>query len=86
MRSAVWAWVWAWAWASVGAGALATHAQQPRCEEITIPMCRGIGYNLTAFPNALDHDTQEEAGLEVCCRLTYSMPNRFVTPKDKFVH
>ncbi|CAH2039905.1 unnamed protein product, partial [Iphiclides podalirius] len=39
--------------------------QQPRCEEITIPMCRGIGYNLTSFPNALDHDTQEEAGLEV---------------------
>ncbi|XP_013134496.1 PREDICTED: frizzled-2-like [Papilio polytes] len=44
-----------------GCGAL----QQPRCEEITIPMCRGIGYNLTSFPNALDHDTQEEAGLEV---------------------
>ncbi|XP_068618491.1 frizzled-2 [Battus philenor] len=39
--------------------------QQPRCEEITIPMCRGIGYNLTSFPNALDHDTQDEAGLEV---------------------
>ncbi|XP_053606418.1 frizzled-2 [Plodia interpunctella] len=39
--------------------------QQPRCEEIVIPMCRGIGYNLTSFPNALDHDTQEEAGLEV---------------------
>lgn len=46
--------------AAGGAGAL-----QPRCEEITIPMCRGIGYNLTSFPNALDHDTQEEAGLEV---------------------
>ncbi|XP_013172432.1 PREDICTED: frizzled-2 [Papilio xuthus] len=45
----------------VGCSAL----QQPRCEEITIPMCRGIGYNLTSFPNALDHDTQEEAGLEV---------------------
>lgn len=42
-----------------------TSAEQPRCEEITIPMCRGIGYNLTSFPNALDHDTQEEAGLEV---------------------
>ncbi|XP_031768556.2 frizzled-2 [Galleria mellonella] len=42
---------------------LALH--QPRCEEIVIPMCRGIGYNLTSFPNALDHDTQEEAGLEV---------------------
>ncbi|XP_076282071.1 frizzled 2 isoform X1 [Lasioglossum baleicum] len=36
-----------------------------RCEEITIPMCRGIGYNLTAMPNELNHDTQEEAGMEV---------------------
>ncbi|XP_014206872.1 frizzled-5-like [Copidosoma floridanum] len=36
-----------------------------RCEEITIPMCRGIGYNFTAMPNELNHDTQEEAGLEV---------------------
>ncbi|CAK1550891.1 unnamed protein product [Leptosia nina] len=57
--------VWAWAWAVVlSVGGLAG-ALQPRCEEITIPMCRGIGYNLTSFPNALDHDTQEEAGLEV---------------------
>ncbi|OAD57548.1 Frizzled-2 [Eufriesea mexicana] len=32
-----------------------------RCEEIMIPMCQGIGYNLTAMPN----DNQEEAGLEV---------------------
>lgn len=36
-----------------------------RCEEIKIPMCRGIGYNLTSFPNDMNHDTQEEAGLEV---------------------
>ena len=36
-----------------------------RCEEVTIPMCRGIGYNLTSMPNELNHDTQEEAGLEV---------------------
>ncbi|KZC09539.1 Frizzled-5 [Dufourea novaeangliae] len=28
-------------------------------------MCRGIGYNLTAMPNELNHDTQEEAGMEV---------------------
>ena len=35
------------------------------CEEITIPMCRGIGYNLTYMPNQFLHDTQEEAGLEV---------------------
>lgn len=36
-----------------------------RCEEIAIPMCRGIGYNMTSMPNELNHDTQEEAGLEV---------------------
>lgn len=36
-----------------------------RCQEITIPMCRGIGYNWTSMPNSLHHDTQEEAGLEV---------------------
>lgn len=55
-------WVW---WAVVGALVAGGGALQPRCQEITIPMCRGIGYNLTSFPNALDHDTQEEAGLEV---------------------
>lgn len=37
----------------------------PRCEEITIPMCRGIPYNMTSFPNDLNHEQQEEAGLEV---------------------
>lgn len=36
-----------------------------RCEEITIPMCRGINYNFTSFPNEFNHDTQDEAGLEV---------------------
>lgn len=36
-----------------------------RCEEITIPMCRGIGYNWTSMPNSLHHESQEEAGLEV---------------------
>lgn len=36
-----------------------------RCEDITIPMCRGIGYNMTSMPNQLNHETQEEAGLEV---------------------
>ena len=35
------------------------------CQEITIPMCRNIGYNLTRMPNQFNHDTQEEAGLEV---------------------
>ncbi|XP_043988827.1 frizzled-5 isoform X1 [Gambusia affinis] len=35
------------------------------CEPITVPMCKGIGYNLTYMPNIFNHDTQEEVGLEV---------------------
>ncbi|XP_028820357.1 frizzled-5 [Denticeps clupeoides] len=35
------------------------------CEPITVPMCKGIGYNLTYMPNLFNHDTQEEVGLEV---------------------
>ena len=35
------------------------------CEEITVPMCQGIGYNKTYMPNSFHHDNQEEAGLEV---------------------
>lgn len=38
---------------------------ESRCEEITIPMCIGIGYNHTRMPNELNHENQEEAGLEV---------------------
>lgn len=40
-------------------------ASNSRCEQISIPMCRGIGYNLTSMPNELNHESQEEAGLEV---------------------
>lgn len=39
--------------------------EESRCEEITLPMCLGIGYNYTRMPNEMNHDTQEEAGLEV---------------------
>ncbi|XP_067892182.1 frizzled-5-like [Heterodontus francisci] len=35
------------------------------CQEITVPMCKGIGYNLTYMPNQFNHDSQDEAGLEV---------------------
>ncbi|XP_068101065.1 frizzled-5 [Hyperolius riggenbachi] len=35
------------------------------CQEITVPMCKGIGYNHTYMPNQFNHDTQDEAGLEV---------------------
>ncbi|XP_055371822.1 frizzled-2-like [Condylostylus longicornis] len=40
-------------------------SENSKCEVITTPMCRGIGYNLTSFPNEMNHETQEEAGLEV---------------------
>lgn len=30
-----------------------------------MPLCRGIGYNYTYMPNQFNHDTQDEAGLEV---------------------
>ncbi|XP_067934529.1 frizzled-2-like [Watersipora subatra] len=35
------------------------------CEPITIPLCKGIGYNQTFMPNMLGHETQTDAGLEV---------------------
>ncbi|XP_022239628.1 frizzled-5-like [Limulus polyphemus] len=36
-----------------------------QCEEISIPMCKDIGYNATSMPNPFYHTTQEEAGFEV---------------------
>ncbi|CAL8070046.1 unnamed protein product [Orchesella dallaii] len=36
-----------------------------RCQEITIPMCKSIRYNYTTMPNPFNHETQDEAGLEV---------------------
>ncbi|CAH1790359.1 unnamed protein product [Owenia fusiformis] len=44
-----------------------SNEDKPRkCQEITIPMCKDIpGYNLTYMPNEFNHDSQEEAGLEV---------------------
>lgn len=41
------------------------HGKVKRCQKIKIPMCKDIGYNLTYTPNMLNHDTQEEAALEV---------------------
>jgi hypothetical protein len=46
-------------------GAWRERNDRRECEHITIPMCRGIGYNLTYMPNQFNHETQEEAGLEV---------------------
>jgi len=36
-----------------------------RCEPITIPLCKDIQYNETIMPNLLNHQKQEDAGLEV---------------------
>lgn len=35
-----------------------------KCQDITLPLCKDIGYNKTAFPNKFLHDTEAEAGLE----------------------
>uniref|UniRef100_A0A8C3PKB0 Frizzled class receptor 9 n=1 Tax=Calidris pygmaea TaxID=425635 RepID=A0A8C3PKB0_9CHAR len=36
-----------------------------RCQPVDIPMCRGIGYNLTRMPNLLGHESQREAALKL---------------------
>lgn len=36
-----------------------------RCEPITSWMCESIGYNFTTFPNAMNHQTQEDAHLDM---------------------
>uniref|UniRef100_A0A8C6WT09 Frizzled class receptor 9b n=1 Tax=Neogobius melanostomus TaxID=47308 RepID=A0A8C6WT09_9GOBI len=36
-----------------------------KCEPIEIPMCQGIGYNLTRMPNFMDHDDQKEAAIKL---------------------
>ncbi|XP_070562716.1 uncharacterized protein [Ptychodera flava] len=43
----------------------ATKIERPRCEPLTIPLCQGLGYNETIFPNILNHESQEEAAFEV---------------------
>ncbi|XP_072910933.1 frizzled-8a [Hemitrygon akajei] len=40
-------------------------AKELSCQEITVPLCKGIGYNYTYMPNQFNHDSQDEAGLEV---------------------
>lgn len=36
-----------------------------KCQQITVPFCMDIQYNRTIMPNLLNHQKQEEAGLEV---------------------
>lgn len=40
--------------------------QEPKkCEAITVPMCENMDYNQTSMPNQFNHETQEEAAMEV---------------------
>lgn len=36
-----------------------------KCEPISIPLCKDIAYNQTIMPNLLQHQKQDDAGLEV---------------------
>jgi len=39
--------------------------KEANCEPLTIPLCQGLEYNHTIFPNMLNHTSQAEAALEV---------------------
>ncbi|KAM9476097.1 frizzled-10 [Clarias gariepinus] len=36
-----------------------------RCQEISIPLCKDIGYNLTVMPNLMGHENQIEASIKL---------------------
>lgn len=36
-----------------------------KCQVISIPLCKDLPYNWTIMPNLLNHQKQEDAGLEV---------------------
>lgn len=38
--------------------------KEQKCEEITVPMCRNMEYNMTTMPNQFNHETQQEAAAE----------------------
>ncbi|NXW29471.1 FZD8 protein, partial [Phaetusa simplex] len=50
---------------AASAASSSSSAKELSCQEITVPLCKGIGYNYTYMPNQFNHDTQDEAGLEV---------------------
>lgn len=54
-----------------GAGGSGGVWPQRKCVDITVPLCRGIGYNQTYMPNEFHQETQEEIAMEV--RLTLAL-------------
>ncbi|XP_056296961.1 frizzled-9b [Pseudoliparis swirei] len=43
----------------------AERGRPAKCEPVSIPMCAGIGYNLTRMPNFLNHGDQREAAAKL---------------------
>ena len=41
-----------------------TLASAGKCEKIQIPFCKQLGYNLTIFPNNLEHENQNDARID----------------------
>ncbi|XP_043927901.1 frizzled-9-like [Protopterus annectens] len=39
--------------------------KEAKCEPIEIPMCQGIGYNMTRMPNYMGHENQKEAAIKL---------------------
>lgn len=39
--------------------------REAKCEAIEIPMCLGIGYNMTRMPNYMGHQNQREAAIKL---------------------
>ncbi|XP_077377713.1 frizzled-10 [Festucalex cinctus] len=36
-----------------------------KCQQISIPLCKDIGYNMTRMPNLMGHDSQKEAAMKL---------------------
>ncbi|XP_063059437.1 frizzled-9-like [Engraulis encrasicolus] len=49
----------------IGAYDIERGGRPKKCEPITIPMCQGIGYNMTRMPNFLKYESQVEAGIKL---------------------
>lgn len=40
-----------------------------QCERISVPACQGLGYNMTAMPNLVGHNSQADAEMVVSIQL-----------------
>lgn len=49
----------------LGAAVLVGTADAGKCQRITAPVCLDLRYNVTAMPNKMGHENQEDAGIQV---------------------